>query len=130
MRVNGDSGSNYANHALIGDGSSASAAGGASRTSVMGYDYYNSIGATGLANTFATCVIDILDYSSVSKYKTMRFFEGRELNGNNTDSRVYFESGLWMNTAAINSITFSALNGGGSAASLDTNTTFALYGIK
>ena len=130
MRVNSDTGSNYSTHALVGDGTSAGAAGGASRTSVMGYDYYNSIGANGLASAFAVCVIDILDYANTSKYKTMRFLEGREMNGNNTDGRVYFESGLWMNTAAINSITFSALNGAGGSASLDTNTTFALYGVK
>jgi hypothetical protein len=130
MRVNGDSGSNYANHILVGDGTSAAAGGGGNRTSVMGYDYYNSIGATGLANAFATCIIDILDYANTSKYKTMRFLEGREFNSNNTDGRVYFESGLWMNTGAITSITFSALNGAGAAASLDTNTTFALFGVR
>ena len=130
MQVNGESGSNYANHVLVGDGTSVASTGGGNRTSVMGFDYYNSIGATGLANAFATCIIDILDYANVFKFKTIRFLEGRDFNSNNTDSRVYFESGLWMNTSAITSITFSALNGGGAAANIDTNSTFALYGVK
>lgn len=130
MRVNGDSGSNYSNHLLVGDGTTPAATGGANRTSVMGYDYYNSVGNLGYANTFATCVIDLLDYANSSKYKTMRFLEGREMNSNNTDGRVYIESGLWMNTAPITSINFYALTGGGAASNFAQYSQFALYGIK
>jgi hypothetical protein len=125
-----DSGSNYSNHVLGGDGTSPAATGGGSRTSVMGYDFYNSIGAGGLANAFATGIIDILDYANTSKNKTMRFLEGREFNSNNNDGRVYLESGAWLSTSAINIITFYALTGTGEAANFVQYSHFALYGIK
>lgn len=133
MRVgNGsiDSGANYANHQLYGDGSAAAANGGGSRTSVLGYGAYNSVGSLGYANTFATTIIDILDYQNTSKYKTMRFLSGREMNSNNTDGRMFLESGLWMNTAAIDTISLNALDGGGSASTFSQYSSFALFGIK
>lgn len=133
MRVgNGsiDSGSNYANHQLYGDGASVSANGGGSRTSVLGYGAYNSVGSLGYANTFAATIVDILDYANTSKYKTMRFFGGREMNSSNTDGRVFLESGLWMNTSAISNISFYALDGGGSSSNFSQYSSFALYGIK
>lgn len=133
MRVgNGsiDSGSNYANHQLYGDGSSLASNGGGSRTSVLGYGAYNSVGSLGYSSTFATTIVDILDYQNTLKYKTMRFFGGREMNSNNSDGRMFFESGLWMNTSAITDVQFSALNGAGGSSSFAEFSTFALYGIK
>jgi hypothetical protein len=133
MRVgNGsiDSGSNYANHQLYGDGTSASTAGASSRTSVLGYGAYNSVGSLGYANTFAATIVDVLDYQNSNKYKTMRFLAGREMNSNNTDGRMFLESGLWMNTAAITNLSFYALDGAGSASTFAQYSSFALYGIK
>jgi hypothetical protein len=133
MRVgNGsiDSGSNYANHQLYADGSSVSANGGGSRTSVLGYGAYNSVGSLGYSNTFSATITDILDYANTSKNKTMRFLGGREMNSNNSDGRMFFESGLWMNTAAITNISFYALNGAGGASSFAQYSQFALYGVK
>jgi hypothetical protein len=125
-----DSGNNYSNHIIVGDGTSAAAAGGGSRSSVMGFDYYNSVGSLATTGMFAACVIDLLDYANTNKYKTMRFLEGREINRNDTDSRVYFESGLWQSTSAISNVQFACLNGAGSAGTFIAGTTFALYGIK
>jgi hypothetical protein len=125
-----DSGNNYSNHIIVGDGSSAAASGGGSRSSVMGFDYYNSVGNLATTGMFATCVIDLLDYANTNKYKTMRFLEGREINRNDTDSRVYFESGLWQSTSAVSNIQFACLTGTGAAGTFIAGTTFALYGIK
>jgi hypothetical protein len=125
-----DSGNNYSNHIIVGDGTSAAAAGGGSRSSVMGFDYYNSVGNLATTGMFAACVIDLLDYANTNKYKTMRFLEGREINRNDTDSRVYFESGLWQSLSAISNIQFSCLTGAGAAGTFIAGTTFALYGIK
>lgn len=125
-----DSGSNYSNHALQGDGTSAAAAGGGSRSSVMGFNFYNSVGASATSGIFATCVIDLLDYENTNKYKTMRFFEGREMNSNDTDGRVYFESGLWQSTSAISDIQFSCLDAVGAPATFIAGSSFALYGVR
>lgn len=125
-----DSGSNYANHQLYGDGSSVASNGNASVTSVLGYGAYNSVGSLGFANTFATTIVDILDYQNTSKYKTMRFLGGREMNSNDTDGRMFFESGLWMSTSAITNVSFYALNGAGGASTFTQYSQFALYGIK
>jgi len=125
-----DTGNNYSNHTLVGNGTAAEAAGGGTRSSIMGFDYYNSIGATTASGIFSTCIIDILDYASTSKYKTVRFLMGREMNSGNTDSRVYFESGLWQSTSAISNIQFSALTGAGGSADFVQYSQFALYGIK
>jgi hypothetical protein len=125
-----DSGNNYSNHIIVGDGTSAAAAGGGSRSSVMGFDYYNSVGNLATTGMFAACVIDLLYYENTNKYKTMKFLEGREINRNDTDSRVYFESGLWQSFSAISNVQFACLNGAGSAGTFIAGTTFALYGIK
>ena len=126
-----DTGNNYSNHTIVGDGSTAAAAGGGgTRSSMMGFDYYNSVGANATSGIFSTCIIDILDYANTSKYKTVRFLMGREMNSGNTDSRIYFESGLWQSTSAISNIQFTPLNGAGGSADFVQYSQFALYGIK
>jgi hypothetical protein len=118
-RFNGDSGSNYAAHELSGSGTAASASGAASQTS---FQFPRSSSGASSALIFAGGVVDILDYANTNKYKTTRGLGGYDANGSGA---VDFESGLWMNTAAITSIVLSSATG-----NFAQYSSFALYGIR
>ena len=122
VQFNADStGANYARHHLYGNGSSAVAAGAAN--SLITLPGTNQIST---ADYMSVMIIDIHDYASTTKYKTLRAFNGADANGTGTTNRVVaLNSGLWMNTAAINEITLVAYGTGFVAP-----TQFALYGIK
>jgi hypothetical protein len=123
VRLNSDSGSNYAQHELNGDGSAANASGSASTTQMrLGRPAIS----TTAANTHGVVTISILDYASTSKNKTLRSFSGMDDNSGTTVSQVQVRSGLWMSTSAVTSISIIA----GGSANWTTTTTFALYGIK
>jgi len=120
MRFNGDTGSNYAWHLLIGDGSSASADAAASQTENT---TFVNTGPNLNANIFGAGIIDILDYGNTNKYKTSRILTGADSNGGGS---IRLWSGLWMNTNAITSIKLFP----SSSASFVQYSSFALYGIK
>ena len=113
MRINSDSGSNYTWHYLGGNGSSAFAGAATSQTGVPSY-----IGTP----TPSPRIYDILDYANTSKYKTVRSLIGGDSNGAGS---IYLQSSLWLNTAAINSLTFNIDNN-----NIPEYSHFALYGIK
>lgn len=121
MRFNADTGSNYWMHYLLGSGSSASA------SSSGGVDnQVNGVLQGGGGTTFfGASIMDIVDYASTSKYKTLQVAQGVDDSSNGYFAN-YLKSGLWLNTSAVTSITIfntSSTNG-------STGTTFALYGIK
>lgn len=124
-RFNGDSGSNYADHFLRGNGAVV-ASGNYQPSSNMLYIGYSAAG-TGVSSVFGASVIDILDYASTTKYKTTRTLNGTDINGTIADSPgfVFLSSGLWMSTSAISSITITADNG-----NFNQHSQFALYGIR
>jgi hypothetical protein len=117
VNFNSDTGSNYSTHYLLGNGSSASAG---AESSVN--RFYLDI-LTASSTSYSASVMDILDYSSTTKYKTARTLAGIDLNGSGT---VWLVSGLWRNTAAISSIKLFLE----SSASFEQYSTFALYGIR
>jgi hypothetical protein len=119
MRFNGDTGNNYACHALYGDGSTAAAGAAASRSNIP-FERFSGM-PTG-TSIYGAAVIDILDYKDTTKYKTVRALDGHDSNGS---GYVHFESGLWMSTSAISSIKF--YTAGNVYAQYSQ---FALYGIK
>jgi hypothetical protein len=127
MQMNSDTGSNYAGHLLYGDG--AIAAAGATTSQAYFRLWYMTQAAAG-ASTFAASVIDIVDYASTSKYKTVRVLGGYDNNGaGSTDAdkgSPYIASGLWMSSSAITSIKFTDHQ----SSNFAQHTTFALYGIK
>lgn len=122
VRFNSDSGSNYTYHNLMGDGSSASADGGANTSYIYLYVMAGSSGSVN-ASTFGVSVMDILDYATTTKNKTLRFLGGQDYNGGGT---LTLGSGLWRDTSAISSISFT-IDGGHNYTQY---TQFALYGIK
>jgi hypothetical protein len=71
-------------------------------------------------------MIDIHDYASTTKNKTVRQFTGTDTNSSASGAfRLGLGSGLWMSSSAITTV--SILPGGTAHAA---GTTFALYGIK
>jgi hypothetical protein len=119
IRINSDTGSNYAYHILRGDGASVIAAAGATQTT----GYAGRIAAaSATSSVFGVAVIDILDYANTNKYKTIRGLAGSDNNGN---GNVEFGSTLWMNTNAITNILLYP-----PSFNFAQYTHFALYGIK
>lgn len=117
MRFNSDTGSNYAYHGLKGDGATAYASAGANPI-----DFMLIISTNGSVTDIpAVAIIDIHDYASTTKNKTIRTFNGRDENGS---GEVELRSGLWQSTSAITRIDIS-VNG-----SFTNVTKLALYGIK
>ena len=122
VRFNSDTGANYAQHNLRGNGASAAASGAASTTEIEAGWIATSADAT---NVMGVSIIDIHDYASTTKNKTLRAISGLDNNGGTTNERIYLYSGLWMNTTAVNSISLISNSGNWTTASV-----FSLYGIK
>ena len=127
VRVNGDSGTNYSTHQLIGNGSTAYADGHANASYILdGWGGFQSWAGGDAAGCFGIGIIDILDYTNTNKHKTAKAFWGRD--DNSTNGRLMLESGSWRNTNAITSLTFTTDSGYG--VNWGTNTQFSLYGVK
>jgi len=109
LRFNGDTGTNYSDTSLWGNGSSA-ASYRSSNNTVIGLTYTSS-GAP-------ISKIQIQNYSNATTYKTVLTRQDDSVNA--TGGNV----GLWRNTAAISSITIV------STGNIPTGTTLTLFGIK
>lgn len=120
IRLNNDSGNNYAWHRLTGNGTAASA-GAASTQPQIRYGN-NTADASFGANIFSAAVIDVLDYANTNKYKTLRTLVGADNNGS---GHLGLQSGLWQSTTAVNRIDLFPFSGNWAQYSH-----FALYGIK
>jgi hypothetical protein len=119
IRLNSDTANNYAFHYLYGAGSSGVGAGGTASTNGI---YIQSVFG-GSSTYYTTLIIDIIDYQSTTKNKTVRVFDGWDANGSGV---VEMRSGLWQSTSAITSLTIASDGGG----NYSTGSTFALYGVK
>jgi hypothetical protein len=111
----------FGRHILYGDGATAAAA--ADNSSGFTGGAVGSIASQSTSNIFSTNIIDILDYSNTSKYKTNRTLTGIDYNGS---GNITFVSSLWMNTNAITSITLKAF----ATNTFAQHSQFSLYGIK
>ena len=125
IRFNSDSASNYSDHYLTGDGSTADAGANINADRIYLPEVLTS---TAGANFFGSGIVDVLDYVNTSKYKTTRSIGGGDHNGtvNSIGAQVSLRSGAWRSTSAINSITFYP----GSGTTISQYSKFALYGIK
>ena len=110
LRFNSDTGTNYSNTVLEGDGSTAYSGGSTNGTLIpAGEDH----------TTPSLVTVDIFSYAG-STYKTCLCTESMDRNGVGTVNR---RVGLWRSTSAINTITFSQ------ADNWNVGSTFTLYGI-
>jgi len=124
-QFNGDTGQNYPWHQLKGNGSAASATGSAAsgNVAITGSD---TLYAGGVAGVYNATIMDILDYSNTTKYKTVIILNGFDSNSATTgNTSVGLNSGLWLNTNAITRITIPS-----TGFNLKQYSHFALYGIK
>jgi len=120
VRLNGDTGSNYAWHFIYASGTSVSATGAASAT-FMDLDLVVSRN-NNTAGIFGAMLVDIHDYASTTKNKTVRSFGGCDINGS---GYVCLHSGFRNSTAAVTSIDIIS-----DAGNWTSDSRFALYGIK
>lgn len=123
VRFNSDSGTNYSTHQLYGNGTSVGRYASASDSSAI-IQNTATVMDSSLANTFAANIINIHDYASTTKAKTMRGFSGAEGNSASTGFLMGLPSAAWYNTSAITSITFTNSFG------FKAGSVFSLYGIK
>lgn len=121
MRVNGDTVSgHYAWHQLIGNGSSATFNTATSTNYIAAGVVPNNLATT---NTFSGTVIDVLDYTSASKNKTIRALGGVAPA---STLQVQLASGLWISTAAVTSLSFFD---GMNVTNFMVGTRISLYGV-
>lgn len=93
-----------------GDGTSAT-----SGTASTTFGYLSGVGnSSDLSNMF---VVHVMDYSATDKNKTV-------LSRHSNTLGASMNAGVWLNTAAINTITLKCNTG-----NLDVGSTFTLYGV-
>ncbi len=115
---NSDTGANYTWHSLQGQGTTASSYNG------TGNSYSRWFGRdVGTSSTAPTVLVaDILDYTNTNKNTTVRVLSGMDANGS---GELGISSSLWLNTAAITSITVKTHD----AVNFASGTIIALYGV-
>jgi hypothetical protein len=108
----------FSRHLLFGDGTTAAAINNPTLTGITGGSVSPST-----TSLVAPNIIDLTDYSSTVKNKTLRILGGYDATGSGA---IGLGSGLWLNTNAITSITITAFGG----PVFTQHSHFALYGIK
>jgi hypothetical protein len=123
ITMNGITSGVYIRHSVLGNGNTSSpqALATASSTSQTAIQLVESMANSTTANAVNVGIIDILDYSSTAKNTTMRAMYGMTDNL----TRAYLSSGLYNQTTAVSSLTFTA-----SANNFDSISRFSLYGIR
>jgi hypothetical protein len=125
IQVNSATGTVYTRHELSGDGAtvsaSGSAAGGVTTASIA-----RSTGTDSASDVFGVSIIDIHDYASTTKNKTIRSFYGIDNNSAAPAGVIGLRSVLYIGTDAITSLTLSSA----SSTNFVSGSLFALYGIK
>lgn len=120
MQMNADTGNNYSVHYLFGNGSSVSSGNAAPwNTAVYALMPYS----TQTADVWGAGIIDILDYRSTSKNKTVRGMSGKVVSG---DYNIYLQSGAWLSTSAITELRIYL----GTGSNIVAGSRFSLYGVR
>jgi len=116
IQFNNDTGANYSETYLFGNGTSASTGQITGANNIYDYSVFTN------DSNVATVAIDIFSYAG-STYKTVLLTGSGDKNGSGRTTR---EVGLWRSTSAITSIKLFGYFG----ANFNTGTTATLYGIK
>lgn len=113
LRFNSDTGTNYSDTRLYGDGTSATS------DRLTTRDHINC-GDLSVTTITSNQIINIMNYTNTSTYKTVL------TRSNIASSYVFLNTSMWRATpAAITSITIFPASG-----NLVSGSTFTLYGIK
>ena len=121
IRFNGDTGANYAYAAWYYDPTPATTA-QANMTS-MDWAGVMPLNGSSITNMWGVSIVDINNYANTTLEKSLKTFSG--WCGNTVDiGYTTMSSGLWQNTAAVNSVTLNHNN------TWLAGSEFALYGIK
>ncbi len=121
IQFNGDTGSNYASHRLIGQSSTPLA--GRETSQTRAYATGQMPTATAERSFYGSGYVDILDYANTNKNTTILFLSGEN---EATYPYVTFGSALWDATAAVATILLYPLHGSNFARGSE----FTLYGLK
>ena len=120
ITFNGVGGTSYARHCLVGDGSSSPYT-NAEFNQAAGQVAGNAFGGS---TTFPNVgIIDIDDYTSTTKNKTVRAISGADTNSSSSEIGLY--SSVFMNTSAVTSLSLVRTSG-----VFNSGTVISLYGIK
>jgi hypothetical protein len=120
MQINSDTTMNYSNHYFYGTGSTVGAGntiGGTNMNVGLGIQ---QVGYTGVS------IIDILDYASTTKYKTVRALVG--VDNNSTGGVVALQSNSLFTANGLSAV--SSITLGLQSANFNQYSSIALYGIK
>lgn len=119
MRFNGDTGSNYFEHTMSGNGSAATGSKALSITSA----YCNDTVAFN-SSLEGNVIININNYSNTTSYKSVLGRVNRPTSGSYPGTGMWANS--WSSSSAITSIVIFPTDG----SNIITGSTFTLYGIK
>jgi hypothetical protein len=111
--------STYRSHQLGGDGSSVYSSDYSGETGLRAGITTSNLDST---SQFGAAVIDILDFGSTSKNKTVRGLSGRA----GTTSSLALFSGLWVSTNAVTTLALLPAN----SSNFVAGSRFSLYGVK
>lgn len=121
IRLNGNASTVYSWHYMNGDGASVSSGGFASFNHVRFDQCLPSDDQP--AGIYGPGIVDILDYASTSKHKTMKGLIGQPVAG----YKIGLKSGSYQDTSAVSSI---ILYDQEYASGFKSGSRFSLYGIK
>jgi hypothetical protein len=126
-RVNGSTASTTYGHRLHGSVDTTSNPGSSSYSLYDGV-MLSYVSSSVASNVFGVAIVDILDYTNTSKFKTIMGFGGADTNGTAAGYRpaVSLFSGYIPTTSAITSFRLRPSVG----SQLNTYSHFALYGMK
>jgi hypothetical protein len=123
LQFNNDSSAIYTAHRLYADGFSVAASALTARTNTV---YSIFAGGSGVPNALSGSIIDIIDYASTTKNKTVRSFSALDTDNGLESGALYLSSALYESTNAITSIKITSQ----SSISWSSTSVFSLYGIK
>jgi hypothetical protein len=124
MLLNNDSSALYSRTYLAGDGTSATSA----RQTGFSQVYPGPGSVVGIsdgANTFSTGVINLMDYSNSTTFKTILSRDAVPPNSTGGIGATHAYVNLWRNTQPITSIAINTNNGN----NYEAGSTFSLYGV-
>ena len=117
---NGVQGTSYAWHSLVGEGSAVTTEQGSNQANM----FIGQLGTSNNTSIFSANVIDILDPFETTKNTTIRSLNGRVNPA--VFSTIRLNSGVFLSTDAVSSITFTDRLG----ASYAATSRFSIYGIR